>query len=162
MNTAHWIVQLPKQATHILPFTNHMSYVMPNFRLWTKGFIPPPYPTSAPIRTEAWWVCQTLHNNSLLNKKYCIEVHEYVHRWIQIQTELHKYLEAASSANLDEEKDNILGYMKRRCCEGSSLLSPICSPAGEAEVSHSMTPLSYKGLFPKDIVPGQIVITAMR
>jgi hypothetical protein len=59
---------------------------------------------------------------------------------IKIQTELHSFPDAASSASLDNETDNIFGYMKRRCCEGSPFLSPNFSPTGEAKVSHSLTP----------------------
>jgi hypothetical protein len=58
---------------------------------------------------------------------------------IRIQTELQQYFDTASSASLDDERDNIFGYMKRICCEGSSFLSSKCPPAGEAKVSHSLT-----------------------
>jgi hypothetical protein len=38
---------------------------------------------------------------------------------IQTQTELSSYLHAASFASLNDEMNNIFGYMKSRCCEGS-------------------------------------------
>jgi hypothetical protein len=45
------------------------------------------------------------------------------------------------SASLNDEMNNIFDYMKSRCCEGSSFLSPKYSPTGEAKVSHSLSPL---------------------
>jgi hypothetical protein len=36
---------------------------------------------------------------------------------------------------LDDETDNIFGYMKRRCWEESSVLSPTCSPTGDTLVT---------------------------
>ncbi len=65
----------------------------------------------------------------------------YTLRWIRIQTEQHSHLGAASSASLDDETDDVFGYMKRKCCESSSFLSPLCSPVGEAKVGHSLAPL---------------------
>ncbi len=60
---------------------------------------------------------------------------------VRTQTELSSYLCAASFAILNDEMNNIFGYMKRRCCEGSFFLSPKCSSAGEAKVSHFLSPL---------------------
>ncbi len=37
-------------------------------------------------------------------------------RWIQIQTELHSYLDGASFARLDDKTGNIFDYMKRKGC----------------------------------------------
>jgi hypothetical protein len=34
-----------------------------------------------------------------------------------------------------DKTDNIFGYLKRRCCEGSSFLSPKCSLTGEENQS---------------------------
>jgi hypothetical protein len=60
---------------------------------------------------------------------------------IRTQTELSSYLHAASFASLNDEMNNIVGYMKSRYCEGSFYLSPKCSPTGEAKVSLSLSPL---------------------
>jgi hypothetical protein len=60
---------------------------------------------------------------------------------IRTQTKLSSYLHAASFASLNDEMNNIFGYMKSRCCEGSFYLSPKCSPTGEAKVSLSLSPL---------------------
>jgi hypothetical protein len=54
------------------------------------------------------------------------------------QTELSSYLHAASFASLNNEIKNIFGYMKKRFCEDSFVLSPKCSSAGEVRVSHSL------------------------
>jgi hypothetical protein len=52
------------------------------------------------------------------------------------------YLDAVSFASLNVEINHIFDYIKRRCCEGSSFLSPKYSPTGEAKVSHSLSSLS--------------------
>ncbi len=46
-------------------------------------------------------------------------------RWIWNQTELYSYLSATWSDSLDDETDIIFGYMKWKCCESSSFISPI-------------------------------------
>jgi hypothetical protein len=68
---------------------------------------------------------------------YCLSYTEE----IQTQIELSPYICAASFASLNDEMKNIFGYMKRRCCEGIFFLSPKYSSAGEAKVSHSLSPL---------------------
>jgi hypothetical protein len=60
---------------------------------------------------------------------------------IRTQTELSSYLHAALFASLNDEMNNIFGYMMSRCCKGSFYLSPNCSPTGEAKVSLSLPPL---------------------
>jgi hypothetical protein len=60
---------------------------------------------------------------------------------IRTQTELSSYLCAALFASLNDEMNNIFGSMKSRFCEGSFVLSSKCSSAGEAKVSHSLSPL---------------------
>jgi hypothetical protein len=60
---------------------------------------------------------------------------------IRTQTELSSYLCAASFASLNDEINNIFGFMKRRCCEGSFFLSLKYSSAGEAKVKPSLSPL---------------------
>ncbi len=48
---------------------------------------------------------------------------------------------AASFASLNDEMNYIFDYMKRRCCEGNFFLSSKYSLAGDAKVSHSLSPL---------------------
>jgi hypothetical protein len=52
--------------------------------------------------------------------------------------------DGASFARLDNETENIFGYTKRKCCEGSSVLSSRHFPTGEDKVSYSLTPLLSK------------------
>ncbi len=57
-----------------------------------------------------------------------------MYKVIQIQTELHSYLDISSFGSLDDKTHNIFGYMKRKCREASSFyLIHKCSPTGEAK-----------------------------
>jgi hypothetical protein len=95
-------------------------------------------------------------NNFIKSRRRLNDVLYICTRLIRIRTELRSHLGAASSASLDDETDTVFGHMKTKCCKGISFLSPICSPTGEAKVSHSLVPLSW------DTVLGQVVITVMR
>jgi hypothetical protein len=44
--------------------------------------------------------------------------------------------------------DNVFGYMKRKCCIGSSFLSPKCSSTGQAKVSNSLVPALVERIIP--------------
>ncbi len=57
---------------------------------------------------------------------------------IRTQTELSSYLYAASFASLHDEIKNIFGYIKKRFCEDSFVLSSKGTSAGEAKVNHSL------------------------
>jgi hypothetical protein len=55
-----------------------------------------------------------------------------------MQTKLSSYLYAASFASLHDEIKNIFGYIKKRFCEDSFVLTSKCSSAGEAKVNPSL------------------------
>ncbi len=76
---------------------------------------------------------------------------------LRIQTEQHSYLHAASSNRLDDEIDNIFGYMIR-----FGYISSNCLPGSEAKVSYILQPLPLSGFFTLDLVKRQIVITVVR